>query len=96
MHCDAPLGRNSCESRNRFSFDLADAGKCENRFIAIGALAAIAQGVIATTEDVDVVYSRRAENLKRIVEALAPFHLICEERLLVCPFSWTNVSCATA
>ena len=42
-------------------------------FIAVGAVAAIAQGVIATTEDVDVVYSREPENLKRIVATLAPF-----------------------
>jgi hypothetical protein len=42
-------------------------------FIAIGAVAAIAQGVIATTEDGDVVYSRHPENLKRIVAALTRF-----------------------
>ncbi|MDQ6912894.1 MAG: hypothetical protein M3119_11870 [Verrucomicrobiota bacterium] len=42
-------------------------------FVAIGAIAAISHGIICTTEDVDVVYSRAPENLKRIVAALAPF-----------------------
>lgn len=42
-------------------------------FIAIGAIAAISHGIILTTEDVDVVYSRAPENLKRIVRALTPF-----------------------
>ncbi len=42
-------------------------------FIAIGAIAAISHGIISTTEDVDVVYSRAPENLARIVSALVPF-----------------------
>ncbi|HXM32491.1 MAG TPA: hypothetical protein VN921_02480 [Chthoniobacterales bacterium] len=41
-------------------------------FIAIGAVAAISHGLIHTTEDVDVVYSRAKENLRRIVTVLAP------------------------
>ena len=42
-------------------------------FIAVGAIAAISHGLILTTEDVDVVYSRARENLGRIVKVLAPF-----------------------
>ncbi|MBA3960772.1 MAG: hypothetical protein H0X40_02585 [Chthoniobacterales bacterium] len=42
-------------------------------FIAVGAIAAIAQGIICTTDDVDVVYARSPENMQRIVAALAPF-----------------------
>lgn len=42
-------------------------------FIAVGAIAAISHGLIHTTEDVDVVYSRVRENLRRIVKILAPF-----------------------
>jgi len=42
-------------------------------FIAIGAVAAITQGIIMTTQDVDVVYSRAPENLRGIVAALTPF-----------------------
>lgn len=42
-------------------------------FIAVGAIAAIAHGIILTTEDVDVVYARTPENLQRIVSALTPF-----------------------
>jgi hypothetical protein len=40
-------------------------------FIAVGAIAAISHGLIHTTEDVDVVYSRAPENLRRIATALA-------------------------
>lgn len=50
-------------------------------FIAIGAIAAISHGIILTTEDVDVVYSRAPENLKRIVGALTP----CEPYLRGAP-----------
>ena len=42
-------------------------------FIAVGAIAAIAEGIIVTTDDVDVVYARSPENLRRIVATLAPF-----------------------
>lgn len=42
-------------------------------FIVVGAVAAIAQGIILTTEDVDVVYARSPENFQRVVAALAPF-----------------------
>ena len=42
-------------------------------FIAVGAIAAIAHGIILTTEDVDVVYARTPENFQRIVTALNPF-----------------------
>jgi len=41
-------------------------------FIAIGAIAAISHGLIHTTEDVDVVYSRAPENLRRLATVLAP------------------------
>jgi predicted nucleotidyltransferase len=41
------------------------------RFILIGGGAAIAHGTARTTQDVDVVYSRDAENIARIVEAFA-------------------------
>jgi predicted nucleotidyltransferase len=44
----------------------------EVEFIVIGAVSAIAQGLVHTTEDVDVVYSRSAENIHRLTAALAP------------------------
>ena len=41
-------------------------------FILIGGLAANAHGALRTTEDVDILYSRASENLKRLVAAVAP------------------------
>ena len=41
-------------------------------FILIGGLAAIAHGLALHTLDVDVVYSRKKENIQRLVAALAP------------------------
>jgi predicted nucleotidyltransferase len=42
-------------------------------FILIGGLAGIVHGSARATYDVDVVYSRDAANLKRLVETLRPF-----------------------
>jgi predicted nucleotidyltransferase len=41
-------------------------------FIVVGGLAAIAHGSARTTQDIDIVYSRRPENLEKMVAALAP------------------------
>jgi len=41
-------------------------------FIVVGGLAAVGHGSSRLTRDVDVVYSREPENLRRIVAALAP------------------------
>lgn len=41
-------------------------------FIVVGGLAAIAHGSARTTQDIDIVYSRRAENLEKMVAALTP------------------------
>jgi hypothetical protein len=42
------------------------------RFIVVGGLAAMAHGNPRGTFDVDVVYSRDKENIKRLVETLKP------------------------
>jgi predicted nucleotidyltransferase len=44
------------------------------RFILIGGGAALAHGLPRPTYDVDLVYARDAENIRRIVELLKPFH----------------------
>src|SRR5581483_2564602 len=44
----------------------------EVRFIVIGGGAALAHGLARPTYDVDVVYARDPENLRRLVAALAP------------------------
>jgi predicted nucleotidyltransferase len=43
-------------------------------FIIIGGVAAILHGLGYTTYDLDVVYSRDRENIRRLVEALKPHH----------------------
>jgi hypothetical protein len=44
------------------------------RFIVIGGGAAIAHGSSRATYDVDVVYARDAENVRRLAAALPPYH----------------------
>jgi predicted nucleotidyltransferase len=48
---------------------LADAGV---RFIIVGGAAATAHGSARLTQDLDVVYARDADNLRRLKEALEP------------------------
>lgn len=47
---------------------------CEAKidFIVVGGAAAIAHGASRMTQDLDIVYSRSEENLKKIVKALNP------------------------
>ncbi len=47
------------------------------QFIIIGGWAAIIHGAARTTNDVDLVYGRDPENLRRLVEALRPWTRIC-------------------
>jgi hypothetical protein len=61
----------------------------EVRFILIGGAAAIVHGASRLTQDVDVVYDRSEENLRRIVEALRlhkPYLRGAPEGL---PFEWS-------
>jgi hypothetical protein len=48
---------------------LADGGV---EFIVVGGLAAVAHGAARLTQDVDVVYSRSAGNIRRLVKAMTP------------------------
>jgi hypothetical protein len=50
---------------------LCDAGV---DFVVIGGLAATLHGSAQVTYDLDICYSRASANLRRLVEALAPFH----------------------
>ena len=43
------------------------------KFIIIGGVAAIVHGSARTTFDLDVVYSRDPQNIRRLVQALKPF-----------------------
>ena len=42
------------------------------QFIIVGGAAAIAHGSARLTEDLDIVYSRRQDNIERLVDALRP------------------------
>jgi hypothetical protein len=42
------------------------------KFILVGGVAAVVHGSAHLTSDLDVVYARDAENIKRLVEALTP------------------------
>jgi predicted nucleotidyltransferase len=46
--------------------------KSEVRFVLVGGVAATLHGSARLTQDVDVVYARDADNLRRLVRALAP------------------------
>ena len=61
----------SPQSETDFAAVLRTLTAAQVDFIVIGAVAAIAHGLIHTTEDVDVVYARTPDNLRRIVRALA-------------------------
>ncbi|HEX4668268.1 MAG TPA: hypothetical protein VH207_16890, partial [Chthoniobacterales bacterium] len=71
-----------------FPLVLRTLAEAKIEFIAVGAIAAIAEGVILTTDDLDVVYARSPENLRRIVAALAPFKPYLREAPPGLPFRW--------
>jgi hypothetical protein len=64
---------------------LADAGV---DFILIGGWAAILNGSVRTTRDIDVCYARTASNCRRIVAALAPFQPRLRDLPADLPFVW--------
>ena len=53
---------------------LAALAEGQVKFIVIGGAAAIAHGSARLTFDLDVVYARDPENLRRLVTVLVPFH----------------------
>lgn len=61
-------------------------GKVE--FIIIGGLAATAHGSARLTQDVDIVYSRSTDNLKRLVDVLRPLKPYLRGAPPNLPFIW--------
>jgi len=57
-------------------------------FIIVGGAAATAHGSAQLTEDLDIVYSRRKENIKRLVDALKPFQPRLRDAPDNLPFEW--------
>ena len=61
----------------------------EVEFILIGGVAARAHGSARITQDVDVSYGRREENLVRLIGALAPFTPYLRDAPAGLPFEWS-------
>lgn len=57
-------------------------------FIVVGGVAAFAHGSARVTQDVDVVYRRTPENLKRLVAALQPYDPYPRGAPEGLPFTW--------
>jgi predicted nucleotidyltransferase len=60
--------------------------------ILIGGAAAVAHGASRLTQDIDVVYARTSENLRRLVAALAPYHPYPRGAPPGLPFLWDEIS----
>src|SRR5687767_7982094 len=58
------------------------------QFIVIGGVAGIAHGLARATFDVDVVYARNPENIRRVVNSLKPFEPYLRGAPPGLPFSW--------
>jgi len=63
-------------------------GKGGIECILVGGVAATAHGASRLTQDVDVVYSRSPENLKRLVSALAEYEPYLRDAPPGLPFRW--------
>ena len=57
-------------------------------FILVGGVAAVAHGSARLTQDVDVVYSRKPGNIRRLVKALAPLSPYLRGASPGLPFRW--------
>jgi predicted nucleotidyltransferase len=71
IHSDLPKANIAMLQDQKIMQQLTDKGV---EFVLIGGLAMRAHGSAHVTEDVDVCYSRTKENIKRIADAMAPFH----------------------
>ncbi|HJW13963.1 MAG TPA: nucleotidyl transferase AbiEii/AbiGii toxin family protein [Thermoanaerobaculia bacterium] len=57
-------------------------------FILVGGVAAAAHGSARLTQDLDVVYSRKPANIRRLVESLAPLSPYLRGAPAGLPFRW--------
>ncbi len=60
----------------------------EIRFLIVGGIAATVHGGTQLTEDLDIVYDRRPDNLERLAEALMPIHPYLRGAPPGLPFRW--------
>jgi len=61
-------------------------------FVIVGGLASTAHGSARLTRDIDIVYARSAENLKRLVAALAPHRPYLRGAPPGLPFLWDDAT----
>jgi predicted nucleotidyltransferase len=64
----------------------------EVQHIVIGGWAAIVHGIARSTNDVDVVYARDADNIRRLVEALRPWKPYLRGAPPGLPFRWDEAT----
>jgi predicted nucleotidyltransferase len=64
---------------------LVDAGV---EFVLIGGWSAILHGSSFMTHDLDICFSRKRENVRRLVQALAPYHPRLRDAPAAVPFVW--------
>jgi hypothetical protein len=57
-------------------------------FIVVGGVAGVAHGAARLTQDLDIVYSRRASNLQKLAEALRPYQPYLRGAPPGLPFLW--------
>ena len=58
-------------------------------FVLVGGVAATAHGSSRLTEDIDIVYKRSSQNLKRLVEALKQYNPYLRGAPPGLPFEWS-------
>ena len=68
---------------------LVDAGV---DFVIVGGWSAILHGSSFQTNDLDLCFSRRPENLRRLAKALEPFHPRLRDLPQDVPFIWDEVT----
>jgi hypothetical protein len=68
---------------------LCDAGV---EFIVVGGVCATLFGLTRITYDLDICYSRRKDNIRKLAAALAPFHPYPKEFPAGLPFVWDEVT----
>jgi hypothetical protein len=61
-------------------------------FVVIGGWAAIIHGSSHMTEDLDICFSRRSANLRKLADAFAPFHPRLRDFPPELPFIWDDAT----
>ena len=78
------------------NFEIAVQALCDAgvEFVIIGGWSAILHGSAHVTNDLDIFFSRKPENIGRLVRGLAPFHPRLRELPADLPFIWDTATLA--